>query len=540
MNDTTAIAATQTSTHAALRRLFLTLFLRGRSSRGLQKSTAPTSVARKLWLTLAIYALFGLTAFLYWGQSVFALSASLHSMTFLFLGMFIAASGGEVLFNKEEADILLHRPVSPRDLLWAKVRVLIEVSLWLAGALNLTCFIVGATMPAGGWRFPLAHAVSMTLEALFCAGFVVVVYQLCLRWFGRDRLESLMTAAQVGLAVAVAAGAQLAPQLINRLEGGTRFGFDAWWLGILPPIWFAAFDAAISGEGTAGSWALATLGIAATVTVLWMAFGRLARDYERGLQLLGESRTRKKTSGSRRWFDLLVDLPPLRWWLRDSVARGAFLLTAAYLFRDRDVMLRVYPSVAPLLAMPLLFIIRPGRGVDGGFGVAFAGSVLALMPVTTLSVMRYSQQWQASDLFRVAPMPGPASLCDGARRAVLTILTAPMLVVFALGIWLLGVRPSDMLLALPGLIPLPAYALVPCIDGRAVPLSLPSEEARNAGRGLTMLWVSLTSFLLAGLGLWARWIGWFWWLVGIETIVVAVIFAYLRVRVNAARWQPLD
>ena len=94
MNAVTTVVPPQTSSHATLRRLFLTLFLRGRSSRGLQKSSAPTSVVKKLWLTLGVYALFGLTAIVYWRQSVFALSASLHSMTFLFLGMFIAASGG--------------------------------------------------------------------------------------------------------------------------------------------------------------------------------------------------------------------------------------------------------------------------------------------------------------------------------------------------------------------------------------------------------------------------------------------------------------
>ena len=76
-------------------------------------------------------------------QSVFALAVYLHAMTFVFLGMFVAASAGEVLFNGQEADILLHRPISPRALLWAKVRVLLEVSLWLAGAFNLMGFSSG-------------------------------------------------------------------------------------------------------------------------------------------------------------------------------------------------------------------------------------------------------------------------------------------------------------------------------------------------------------------------------------------------------------
>jgi len=125
------------STRKNLRRLFLTLFLRGRSSRGLHKDQAPKSVGTKLAFTLLIYSAFGLMALLFGGQPVFTLSIYLHAMTFVFLGMFIASSAGEVLFNKEEGDILLHRPVTPRALLWAKIGVLVEVSLWLAGAFNL-------------------------------------------------------------------------------------------------------------------------------------------------------------------------------------------------------------------------------------------------------------------------------------------------------------------------------------------------------------------------------------------------------------------
>src|SRR5258706_4762606 len=114
-------------------------------------------------------------------------------MTLVFLGMFVASSAGEVLFNKEESDILLHRPVTPKALLWAKIGVLVQISLWLAGAFNFAGFFVGAAISERGWLFPVAHALSTTLEALLCTGSVVLTYQLCLRWFGRERLEGLMT-----------------------------------------------------------------------------------------------------------------------------------------------------------------------------------------------------------------------------------------------------------------------------------------------------------------------------------------------------------
>src|SRR5260370_39428027 len=77
------------STRKNLRRLFLTLFLRGRSSRGLHKDKASKSVGTKLAFTLPIYRVFGLMTLFFRGQPAFTLSTYLHAMTLAFLGMFI-------------------------------------------------------------------------------------------------------------------------------------------------------------------------------------------------------------------------------------------------------------------------------------------------------------------------------------------------------------------------------------------------------------------------------------------------------------------
>ncbi len=525
-----------------LRRLFLTLFLRGRSSRGLRKERAPKSVGSKLALTLFFYALMGLMTLAFLNQPVFALSVYLHAMTLVFLGMFVAASAGEVLFNKEEADILMHRPIPPRALLWAKIGVLVEVSLWLAGAFNLAGLFVGLYGPNGGWLFPVAHAISTTFEALFCTGCVVLVYQLCLRWFGRERLDGLMTTAQVLVAVAAVVGGQMVPQLMRGFGGKLDLSIKSWWIALLPPAWFAGFDDALAGSGRAGSWALGGFGLAATTTVLWLAFGKLASAYETGLQTLNETTSARRSGrAGRRWIDVLVATPPLCWWLRDSVTRAAFLLTAAYLVRDRDVKLRIYPGLAPMLAMPIIFLVQDqGRGGMGGFGVAFAGGYLGLIPLLGLNLLRYSQQWQASDLFRAAPLPGPAPLCHGARRAVLCFLALPALVVFALLARLVESDSSHLPLLLPGLLALPLYAMVPCLGGHAVPLSLPTEEAKSAVRGLTMVAVMLISAVLSGLAIWAWSGGWFKWLLLVETVLVLILYLGMRAAVASVRWTPLE
>ncbi|HAB15919.1 MAG TPA: hypothetical protein PLX89_20745 [Verrucomicrobiota bacterium] len=531
------------SPERTLRRLFLTLFLRGRSARGLKKDNAPQLVGRKLALTLILYALLGLLALVFLRKPVFALAVYLHGMTLVFLGMFVAASAGEIPFNREEADILLHRPVTPRALLWAKIGVLVQVSLWLAGAFNFFGLFIGTAAPDGGWMFPFAHALSTVIGALFCTGCVVLLYQLCLRWFGRERLDGLMTTAQMLVAITAVLGGQVVPQILIHFEGNLSFGVGSWWVFLLPPAWLAGIDDALAGSGARSSWVLAAVGLTATAIVLGLAFGRLAGDYEKGLQMLNEAApTRTRGRPGRRPLDYLVKIPPLRWWLRDPVARASFRLTAAYLVRDREVKLRVYPGLAPMLVMPLIFLI-PHRNSGSGFnafGVCFTGAYLGLVPLLALQMVTFSQQWSASDIFRAAPVSGPAALCHGARQAVLLLVTLPVIILFALVAWAFVGATSDLALLLPGLIALPVYALIPCLGGNAVPFSVPSEEAKSASRGLSMIGVMVVSMAGAGVALWAWSSGWFEWFLLGESVAVIGLYIGMRRAVQSARWSSME
>jgi ABC-2 type transport system permease protein len=531
---------TAPSQSKALRRIYLTIFLRGRAARGIQKDKTPKSIASKLALTLIFYAAFGLFAAYFTNQSLFALSIYLHASTLIFMGMFVASSAGEALFNKEEADILLHRPVTARAMLWAKVSVIVQIALWLAISFNLAGFVIGSSK--AGWRFPLAHGVSLAMEALFCVGLVVVTYQLCLRWFGRERLDGLITTMQTVMSIAIVAGSQLAPQYFIHYKGQLGGDVQRKWILLLPPAWFAGFDDALAGNGDMGSWVMAGIAAVATGIVLWAGFGTLAGDYGAGLQTLQESApARSGRRGRKRWVDRLVHAPPLRWWLRDSVTRAGFLLSTAYLARDRDVKLRVYPGLAPMLMMPIIFLLPSrGRAMGSEFGVAFAGTYLGLLPMLGLGFLKYSQQWQAADVFRAAPIPGPAALCHGARKAVLCFIALPVLLVLGCVTYFLGIHAEALKMLLPGIIALPVFAIVPCLKGDAVPLSQAPEEARQANRGLQMIGVMLMALVLAGLSMLARSMDLFWWFLLLEAAVSVAVYILMYRRCAKAKWEPMD
>jgi ABC-2 type transport system permease protein len=525
------------STARTLRRLFLTLFLRGRSSRGLSKKGAPRSVASKLRLSLLWYTLFGAVAFVWSSQPIFVLTIFEHAMTFVLVGMFVVGSAGEVLFNSEEADILLHRPIEPRALLWAKIGVLLQVSLWLAGAFNAIGLIVG-TVVTRSWAFPVLHAGAIVLQTLFCTSCVVLTYQLCLRWFGRERLEQLMTATQVIVAVTVVALGQIVPRALPTLTRALDDRIDAWWVTVLPPVWFAGLSS-LAVDGRAASWLFAALAVLATGAVVWLAFGKLAHDYLLGVQNLGDRSTRapRQRAARRARLAKLVDAAPARWLLRDPAERAAFLLTLAYLFRDRDTKLRFYPGLAPFMVLPVVFLFQQD---PAGFSLAFGGVFLGTMPMLSLQMLHHSQQWQAADLFRVAPLPGPGALAAGASRAVTWVIVGPFLAVFAAAVALLAGDVSRVALLLPGLVAMPVFTLIPRLNGDAVPLSRPVDEARSAKRGLRFMGVIFVAMLVAGIGTWARNGGWLWQLLLVEALAVAVTCIAARRATRQIAWPSME
>lgn len=542
--NTGSSASSGDSPERTLRRLFLTLFLRGRSARGLNKERAPASVRSKLGLTLFFYALFGAMALFFMREPVFALAVYLHGVTLAFVGLTVASSAGEVLFNKEEADILLHRPVTSAQLLRAKILVLVQISLWLAVAFNLVGFFAGVWAQNGSWLFPPVHALSTALEALFCTSCVVLTYELCLRWFGREKLDGLMTAVQIAVAIGMMLAGQIVPRLIVKFGPQVRVTPERWWMALLPPTWFAGFDDALAGSHSATSWGLGGLGVGLTGMVMWLAFVKLAGHYETGLQVLGEMSAPRPVQGAkRRRFAALVQAPPLRWWLRDPITRAGFLLTAAYLFRDRETKLRIYPGIAPMMVMPVVFLLQ-GRSDPNGFGeifgTAFAGGFLGVLPMLAVGLLPYSQQWPASDLFRMAPVSGPARLCDGVRRAVLCLLALPAVLAFALLIWSMHRHAGILLLMLPGIVALPIYAIIPQLGGHCVPFSVPAEEAKAAGRGLRMMGVMMASTCLSGLAAWSWSTGWFHWMLLGETVVATALYLGLRASLHSARWPAME
>ena len=285
------------------------------------------------------------------------------------------------------------------------------------------------------------------------------------------------------------------------------------------------------------------IGIVVTAVTLWLALVKLAEDYAAGLQVLGEAVSPPRRARSRRRIEALIDRLPFRWWLGNPTDRASFLLTTAYIVRDRETKLRLYPSLAPMLVIPFVFLLHSGGRAGGpgaSFATSFSGAYAGLIPMLALGMLRYSGQWQAAEIFRAAPIDGPEAICRGARRAIMLLLTLPMLAVFTAIIWFIHTDASQFLLFLPGLITLPVYSLVPNLGGRGVPLSIPSDEAKAAARGLTMLGAIFFSMAISFAASMALATGWFWQFIGIESLIAGTVYFMLRSSIVRAKWPESE
>jgi hypothetical protein len=534
-----------------LRRLYLTLFLRGRSSRGLRLGRQPKSISQKLFGVLALYFLIGAIGIAAIQRDVFLSGFFLHAMAMLFTGMFIAASAGEMLFNKDEAEILGHRPVDPRQLLWAKVAVLIQVSVLMAVAYSLPGCFRAVTTGLGGVLFPFAHLVSVVMAAVLMTGGVVMLYQLCLRWFGRQRLDNLMTGAQVLLTVGLVLGSQMIRPLITG-QGTLGVLKEAWWGFLIPPAWFAGLDAVLTGNFQLEMIVLALLAIISTLTVGAFAFGKLADATQEELVVANETAapvvapgilegSAAKSDGRRSsWIDRLVAIPPLSLALRHPVVRASFRLCMAYMFRDRDTKLRLYPGVAPIMIMPLVVLFGKVGG-QSGFGLAFAASYIGLLPTMTLNLLQFSQDWQAADIFRLGPAGGPGHFIRGSLLAICLVFVAPASVILmGAAAFMHGTYWHSMLQMLPGLIALPAYAFLAGETSRAVPLSRPTEESKSAGRGAKMMLLMLSAIAIGTGGYFADSSGDLIPFLIVEAVVSLVVCLLANASISKVTWDPVE
>ena len=455
---------------------------------------------------------------------LFTYTVLVHSMTFFVVGMAVTSESGDILFNTNESDVLVHRPVHPRTLLLAKSINLIAFTLILAGALNVFPMFFGlAASGAQAW-FPVVHLISMILLCVFCAAAVICTYGLIIRYLDREKFDNFAAWSQVIMSILFVGGSQVVPRLLDRFEGLSFVPF-AYYLFPLPPAWFAGIDSFVAGDQSAVFGVLGVAGLLLTGLLAWIAIGKLAPSYGESLARLSETRTATKDSEAVSRTSAISN-PILRWWLRDPVERTSFRLAAAYMRRDRDVKLRLYPSLTMFLIVPLINLLDKNRHGFSAFLPLMTVWMLGMIPVQALLTLRMSQHYPAADIFAIAPLTSAAALFHGVRKAVICYLLSPALVIAAILIGYLAPGGNrGLVLALPGVVALPVLSLLPALTEEYLPLSRPASRGEQHSSSMTLMFVTMLAMAAVLIASFIAWtFGIIWYVLGVEIVVVGLLY----------------
>jgi hypothetical protein len=161
------------------------------------------------------------------------------------------------------------------------------------------------------------------------------------------------------------------------------------------------------------------------------------------------------------------------------------------------------------------------------------------VPISVLELLKYSQQWRATETFAVAPLTGPQPILQGARVAVVLFLCLPPLLILIVAAAVLQGFDS-LWLVLPGVIALPAYALIPSLLSNPTPLSNPIEQAQSARNVPVTMGSMFVAMLTSGLATAAKVFGVLPWFLLIEACASAGICFLLWNLGAKAVWRSLD
>jgi hypothetical protein len=440
---------------------------RGRASQAFSGQLAgrPVGVA---WLFVMYIAIGGATLpAAAGGADVFTYALLTQLLTWTMCGLSLTAEAGDALFSPEEQDVVGHRPIAAEVVLAAKVTVLYVFSCSLALAQNL--LPTGAiALRESAWAAAV-HVVMVMVAVALITVVVTIVYGLAARLVPRERFDGVAAWSQIGLAVVFVSLALVTPRSTVR-TGDIHVDPRAWFLLGLPPAWLAGLEALVAA-GADGVRHLAGAGAAAIAGILLLGrsqvLGRLSEALAHVQDERGGRRVRALPTGER-W--------PLRGWLRDPVERAAFQLATAYLRRDRDVRLRLRPSLVVFALLPLAGLVLEER--RGGHLVPLASvCLLGMVPGVALEALRISSHPVASELFAIVPLAGTGAVFQGVRKAAIWYVLPALVTAVALG---LAVVPGGLALAVPGILAMPVFSLIPGLFGPYVPLALAKARGQQA------------------------------------------------------------
>ena len=336
-----------------------------------------------------------------------------------------------VLLDVKEKNILLSKPLDNKTFNAAKTTHIALYMIGISLSLNLIPLIVGTI------KYGIIFAPIFFVENILLALIVIVItallYTIVLKFFDGEKLKDIINYFQIFLAFAMSFGYQL----FNRFFA-INFNYTSYdpkfWHAFIPSMWFAApFGILIDRERNTFLIFLTLVAIVAPILLIVFYMKKVVPYFERNLQKLNDNGS-TSTGKVKVRKDLMAKLI-----CRDKVERSMFIFTKGMVSTERNFKLKVYPSLAMAVFMPVLFgFTDSSKSFIESIKTNLGGKLHFLMYISILilcfctAYINNSDNYKGAFIYKVLPIKDPGLILKGAIKGILFKIIIPIYLVMSL------------------------------------------------------------------------------------------------------------
>ncbi|MDK0616607.1 ABC transporter permease [Clostridium perfringens] len=348
-----------------------------------------------------------------------------------------------------------------------------------------------------GILFTIVFILEIILINLFMILITAFIYYLVLKFFNGEKLKDIINGVQIFLTVGIMIMYQIVGRLFDILDIGSRFAITSWWQGFIAPLWFAA-PLEIIDSGVIDRTLIIFTGLAILSPILSiLIYFKISKKFEDYIQKLNDNtyKGKDRIPFSFRIGNLVC---------RSSTEKSFFNFTVNIIKSERNFKLKTYPNIAMSLVFPFIFLFNFIRSYESfadwknhmaNSNEFFTLYICIFMLTPVILMVKYSDQFKASWIYKAVPIDDMASIFKGTYKGVFYKMILPVYTILALVyLWVFGLRIIPQIIAI-----LFVIIILNLITVKLMDKHLPFSVSFKDGEKMDDLGITLFIFMLSGI-----------------------------------------
>jgi len=414
-----------------------------------------------------------------------------YSILIVMLTTILLTEFSSVIFDENENEIYLPRPVSSRTLLLTRL-VHVQTYMGLIGGAMSVPGLIFVIFTHGGLMV-LGMLLSVIIASWMALLFCMLLFQVLSKFISGERFKDALNYLQIGIAILIMGGYQLLPRMFEVISPDQAVMSDGWWTYLVPTIWLAGFTRLFSTFTSSYDLVMAGLTILFTVLGSVLVVRYMSSGF--GSLLNMDDKTEKKKDKERTGSGVKIRIRNLARNILcvSDMEKAGWQMTMSVTKRDRKFKQAVYPAFGYILIMTIIFLKPDFKDFFGslqnlaGTSKYLVFIFMGFFGVSTIYQLPYTDNASAGWIYQALPAPDKKHLQTGAIKAMLYKFYIPIYLMFTVIVVLIW--PASVLVyLLLGAIGTALYAVLGEIFMKnPLPFTQARDMQRKGGMTLRMM-----------------------------------------------------